>query len=105
MNHPEDTCYHFVLADGIQKILDSIPGKPFGIQSHVDQSGTYIVIDCRSTDRIGSYSELKGSIIKSPPTFITDIAGPNPENTSWANARTIIKIIGSSGKAWKAVDK
>lgn len=106
MTHPADTCYHVLKAnDGIndiQEALDSIAGQPFGNQNTKDQTGAYIVIDCKSANPFSSYPELATFIILAPPSWITDVVGATPENSSYAEAKALVHTEGDPNTAWSA---
>ena len=109
MAHAETTNYPILRTtskvDGtpIQEFLDTIIGKPFGIQTSVSQDGLAICID----DRLGLNNW--GAYILSYPTFNDykfngadrpSYVSGGSHNTSLENARIIVGTEGPSGTAW-----
>lgn len=90
----------------IQEFLDTISGKPFGVQTNVSQDGLAVCID----DHLGLSNW--GAYVSSYPDF-NDYkfnGGDRPSylpggchNTSHADARTLVSITGASGSAWSVV--
>ncbi len=111
MSHPKDTNYPILRttskSDGtpIQTILDSIPGQPFRIQNSISQDGLAIVIDDGlGLSNWGGYIALQSRLNEfkfnggDKPSYVPN----SSHNTSYEEAKTIIKTTGASGTAWSA---
>ena len=92
-----NTTYHVLLAT----VQGNLP-ECFGSQDSIDQSGTYILVDCGMTEDFNaSYPNLSSYVPGSYPSYMTAIAS-DPLNCTRSEAASIIATFGASGSAWRA---
>lgn len=97
MAHPYDTLYPVLLYKSkvddtpIQDWLASIPGKPYGKQNQPCKNEVYCHVSSKTTNDITQYSGYEDYVIDSPPTWLSDITGPNPHLCSHENIELLVK--------------
>jgi len=89
----------------LQAEIDKIPGKPFGLLAGNYLTLGHAIVSCRRpecswADWVEMNSVLSGFVDPSYPSWITEVVGDNPEDTTEYLTRKLVATEGPAGTAW-----